>query len=752
MDKRFKAFNLNQDDITILTFKDVVTKAINQSLKYIKDSIKASSNQYLHQSYDVYVQENKKESFEKNIQTISRAIARDITEADSGVSQMLQALDKYVETYNNITSTKYERTQAEEHIEEYVKKINEEIFSETKYMVNQITEGIDYHVFHFETLIKIKQIGWKTLSQLYLSLKDNTSSDEPYVQGYLEFEIFRHEAMTNQKLWLTYSEIQKPLFEIINEGMETYDVHEIRTIANQTIDTILNNENYVKHVKMSTIQQEEPCYASATLYQDFYDVFNDLTYKVNSVPPIIGDSEDDIERLDEIIREVEVENGFDFTLEQKQAIYASCQHSVFSLTGYAGTGKSTSVKAIVRIYEKLGYAPDEIMGTSFTGLATYNLRQSVNLDASQCATMHRWIICNEFVPKNLRPVPSFEDVKLLIIDEFSMVGLELMKWALSHLKYNHDIRILFVGDIKQLPSITLGFAYDFVRSDIGQQIELTQVVRQGEDSIVPLMANKIRESRFHHTLADENYRGSHFRFLSRSEYDNMVHTTVKSYLAYERKYNSLSDIQIIANTNGLVMNINQHIQEQRLANETLTTHNYLQDLNGETKFYINDRIMIVKNMIIASENDKRLQIFNGAKGSIQDIELKNESESFLGIDREENHFFSNLKSITIQFDSDDLGTQTFKLQSDITKYMRLAYATTIHKAQGSTIPNVIMVVGRVNSNLNSTELIYTGLTRTSDTLTLISSANTIKKAVSLSGYANARTIYQDVIKSINQNQ
>ena len=63
MGKRFKAFNLNQDDITILTFKDVVTKAINQSLKYIKDSIKASSNQYLHQSYDVYVQENNKTGF-----------------------------------------------------------------------------------------------------------------------------------------------------------------------------------------------------------------------------------------------------------------------------------------------------------------------------------------------------------------------------------------------------------------------------------------------------------------------------------------------------------------------------------------------------------------------------------------------------------------------------------------------------------------------------------------------------------------
>ena len=123
----------------------------------------------------------------------------------------------------------------------------------------------------------------------------------------------------------------------------------------------------------------------------------------------------------------------------------------------------------------------------------------------------------------------------------------------------------------------------------------------------------------------------------------------------------------------------------------------------------------------------------------------------MGTDDEFSHRIGNLISITIAFDNDDLGTIEFELNSGITRHMKLAYATSIHKSQGSTISNVIMVVGRADG-LNSAELIYTGLTRTSNTLTLISSANIIKKAIDYSNYANARTIYQDVIKSINQHQ
>ena len=740
--------DLYDEKTQIIRFEHVVTNKINQLLNQIKKDIKQNTYTYLARYYAPYIESNKQEQFQKAINQFSNTIAKEITNGDSGISQLLQLVSKHVDKYNDISVSMADREYSEKEISENVAKINKEIKKTLNAFVSKVINGIGVQRFDFETLIDIKGVGWTTLSHLYLAIKDNSSADELYVQGYLEFEVFKYEANKSQKLWLTYSEIRKPLFELINEGIDSYDVHEVTQIANQTIDSILNNQTFVKHIKTSSINQKEPCYASATIYESFYYVFERLSNKIKTVSPLIGTSEEDTKHLDEVIKSVEDEKGFSFTIEQKQAIYASCQHSVFSLTGFAGTGKSTSVKAIMRIYEKLGFAPHEIMGTSFTGQATYNLRQSVGLDSKQCATMHRWIMCNLFVPKEFRPVPSFDDVKLVIIDEFSMVSLELVKWILSLLDNNENVRILFVGDVGQLPAIDLGFAYDFVQSEIGQQIELTQIVRQGEDSIVPKMANEVRFNRVHETLEDTGYKGKNFRFLSRVGQNDMTETASKSYIAFEKKHQDLSEIQVIANTINIVNSINEKTQFKRLENNLLTRENYLHNNLSDEYFYINDRVVVTKNMVI-NQKGKNIQVFNGAKGTIKHIELAN--NYFMGTDDEFSHRIGNLISITIAFDNDDLGTIEFELNSGITRHMKLAYATSIHKSQGSTISNVIMVVGRADG-LNSAELIYTGLTRTSNTLTLISSANIIKKAIDYSNYANARTIYQDVIKSINQHQ
>ena len=738
---------MNVAEFNALSFEKAVTNKINKTLNQLKDDIKNHMYSELSAEYISNIKSNRREDFNKSIKKIASSVAKDLTNSDSGISQVLQILDRYVETYNDISSSMSDRDEAEDKIIEHVNKINKDVYNKTRNYLETIKEGVGVKKFNFTSLLNIKGVGWKTLSDLYLAIDNNTSADIGYVQGYLEFEVFRREADNNQKLWLTYSEVRKPMLEIINEGIDSYDPHEITMIANDTIRKILDNETYVKHVKASSLSQDEPCYASATIYKNFYDTFELLDKKIKDVSPIIGNSEEDTKHLEDVIKEVEDENGFDFTIEQKQAIYASCQHSVFSLTGLAGTGKSTSVKAIVRIYEKLGIAPEQIIGTSFTGQATYNLRQSVNLESSQCATMHRWIMCNLYLPKNLRPVPSFDDVKLVIIDEFSMVSLDLILWVLTSLDENKDVRILFVGDVGQLPAIDLGFAYDFSQSEIGQQIELTRVVRQGEDSIVPKMANEVRESRVHDTLSDKDYRGKNFRFLSRVGQPEMIDTASKSYIAYERKHNDLSGIQIIANTVSIVTSVNENIQYKRLENDRLSRRNYLYNNLSDEYFFINDRVVVTKNMVVSSKGQPATQIFNGAKGTITDIELAN--NYFNDTDDDFSHYIGNLISLTIKFDSDDLGTIKFELDTGITKHLKLSYATTIHKSQGSTIPNVIMVVGRADM-LNSSELIYTGLTRTSNTLTLISSANIIKKAVSHSNYLNARTIYQDVVKQINQ--
>ena len=733
-------------EITPIHFRDLISNQINKSLNILKKEIKQQAYKALFAHYAKIANDNKKEVVHKSSNKFADHIAKELTNGDSGISQVLQVISKQMDIYNDITTTEEQRQKSKKLIESNIDKINSDVTIKVNTFLEKIKNSIDYQIFKFAQLTSLKGVGWKTISDLYLSVESNQSSDLDYVQGFLEYEIFLREANQNQCLWLTHNELVKPLTEIINDGLDTYDPHEVKRVANKTIDAVLNNETYVKKIRTSSIAQSEPSYASNIIYNQFYQFFEQISERVKKVEPLFN-VDDDTSILDSIIKEVEEENGFDFTIQQKQAIYASCQHSIFSLTGLAGTGKSTAVKAITRIYEKLGFMENEIFGTSFTGQATYNLRQSVGLASSQCATMHRWLMCNQFLSKEHLPVPSADDVKVIIIDEFSMVEVDLINKTLNMLKDNQKVRIIFVGDIGQLPSINVGFAYDFTESEIGQQIELTDIVRQGSDSIIPEMANDVRSGIDHNTLSDEMYRGQNFRFLSRIGQSKMIETATKAYTSYEtRGIGKLEDVQIIANTNNIVNNINQEVQASRLRSECLSRDNFLYNDLSDEFFYINDRVIIVKNTVKHVDGENKT-IFNGAKGNIIDIEFRNLNP--FSEDTHETHTIGDLISITIQFDSDELGTIKFDSEDGITRYMKLAYATSIHKSQGSTIKNVIMVVGRADM-LNSAQLIYTGMTRTSNTLTLVSSANTIKSAIQYDAYAKARTIYQDVIKELNQ--
>ena len=244
---------MNVAEFNALSFEKAVTNKINKTLNQLKDDIKNHMYSELSVEYISNIKSNRREDFNKSIKKIASSVAKDLTNSDSGISQVLQILDRYVETYNDISSSMSDRDEAEDKIIEHVNKINKDVYNKTRNYLETIKEGVGVKKFNFTSLLNIKGVGWKTLSDLYLAIDNNTSADIGYVQGYLEFEVFRREADNNQKLWLTYSEVRKPMLEIINEGIDSYDPHEITMIANDTIRKILDNETYVKHVKASSL-------------------------------------------------------------------------------------------------------------------------------------------------------------------------------------------------------------------------------------------------------------------------------------------------------------------------------------------------------------------------------------------------------------------------------------------------------------------------------------------------------------------
>ena len=746
------------DGIKTITFDDVKSTRMNKTLNNLKKNAFMYINQRLLEYYEPLAKADTLKELEQSIRRIADAIARDITDGNSSVSQKMFAITKNMEVCLGSQYSQEEQNKARGKVDDLIKKINETLEDDMITSMIVIKDYIHEKTFDPKVITTIKGVGWKTASNLYLALDGNSSADIPYVKVYLQYEVFEDEATRKQRLWLTHDEISKRLKQVINDGIDTYDVHEVKSMFDKVIDKVLNDKDIVTKVKLSSLGINEPAYASTLYYKQFYELFDSLNKRIHESDSLVSDDYVRDGSLDGIIHEVEEELGFEFTIEQKQAIYASCQNSVFLLTGLAGTGKSTSVKAIIRIYEKLGYPPSSILGTSFTGQATYNLRQSVDLLPTQCATAHRWLACNKYLPSDVElNVPRFKEVKLLVIDEFSMVSLDLMNQILNGLKENEDVKILFVGDIGQIPSIDVGFAYDFLMSEIGQQIELKEVVRQKSDSIVPEIANEVREGQIHSVLLNENYKGKNFRFISKVGVEFMAYQAMKAFMSYESKYaENIQDMQILTNTLRIANQINDYIQNERSKKGKLDNYRYMYDPNLDRYFHVNDRIVIRRNINVLDEDDETKIVFNGAKGYIKSIEFDVDPEQlalmYQNVFTEEtaSHELANVKSVEIQFDNDDLGLIRFDANTGITRDISLAYATTIHKSQGSTHEHTILVVGRAEM-LNSSQLIYTGITRTSKTLTLISSPNIIKDSVSVNAYRNARTLYQDIIKSINKN-
>lgn len=730
-----------QTNIQPITLTDVEEKNHNKILKHSQKVIFAYTNDTLMQYFLPIIDKESENKVIKVTKRFSNSIASDLTNGDSEVSQMFLYIEKLKDKSNDLTLTQNERDLAHKEIIQNLDNINKRIDTNVFKFIKTVKSSIYQNKFDFKRLLKIKNVGWTSLSDLYLSIKGNVSSDVPYVQAFLQYEIFEKEANSYQKLWLTQKEIRRELYDLILNGLiesqNELSIHEKSQEIERVIDVVLNDETMVRKIELSSLQTGEPAYASEYYFTELLRFFKLIQHRIKHTKPLMSNKDVEDGRIDDIIKRVENEKDIVFTLEQRQGIYASCQNSVFTLTGFAGTGKSTSVKAIINMYEQKGYIPHHIFGTSFTGQATYNLRQSVDLEPTQCATMHRWIACNNFLPKEAMPMASFDDVKLVIIDEFSMVSLELINDVLYSLKDNEDVNILFVGDIEQLPSIDVGFAIDFIKSEISQRIELQQVVRQGEDSIIPQMANEVREGRTHPTLIDPTYRGKNFRFISEIGRTNMINRTVNAISSYEkREVGELSGIQAISNTNSVINEINEKVQAFRLEDGRLNKDVYYRDEYKNMSVYLGDRVIVKHNITI----DENKTVFNGAKGVVIDM-------NFLYDDH--THMLGELASITIEFDSDELGVITFEPETNITGHLALCYATTIHKSQGSTIENVIMVLGRAD-NMNTRQLLYTGLTRTSDTLTLISSPNVISQAVEYDAYRNARTIYQDVLKELNR--
>ena len=397
----------------------------------------------------------------------------------------------------------------------------------------------------------------------------------------------------------------------------------------------------------------------------------------------------DAPKLESIIEQVEQDLGICYDHIQKKAICDAINHKVFILTGGPGTGKTTVINGIIATYaalHKLDLSKKQelpILLAAPTGRAARRMNELTGLPS---ATIHRHLGMTG--DDDTSHLDDYLDADFIIVDEFSMVDTWLANQLLSNISSNS--KILIVGDADQLPSVSPGQVLaDLLKIRLLPQTKLTKIYRQGEDSTIVTLASQIQQgilpADFTEKKADRSY------FEASSEYiPDMIKKIVAAAI---RSGIPAQDVQVLApmyRGPAGIDQINQLMQDLINPSE-----------KDQLVFEAPDCQYRQGDKVIHLVNDAESNVFNGDLGYITDLLPGKYTDS-------------KQDELTINFDGNEIVYQ----RSEWYK-IRLAYAMSIHKSQGSEFPVVILPITRSSHRMLQRNLVYTAITRAKSKLILL---------------------------------
>jgi len=395
------------------------------------------------------------------------------------------------------------------------------------------------------------------------------------------------------------------------------------------------------------------------------------------------------EIIQEQIATVEEELGIQYDTIQKQAICDAIQNKVFILTGGPGTGKTTVINGIIAVYallegldlRKKSNLP--ILLAAPTGRAARRMNELTGLPS---ATIHRHLGMTG--DDDTSHLEDYLDADFIIVDEFSMVDTWLANQLFSNI--SSTSKILIVGDSDQLPSVSPGQVLaDLLQIPSIPQTRLEQIYRQSEESTIVTLASQIRQGILPADFTQKKADRSYFEIAS-----NQIPVTIEKILdAAIRSGIPARDIQVLApmyrGAAGIDA-INQLMQELL---------NPLQ--KGQISFEASQFQYRSGDKVIHLVNDAEVNVFNGDLGYITDLIPAKYTES-------------KQDEMMIDFD----GNEVVYPRNEWYK-IRLAYAMSIHKSQGSEFPVVFLPITSASKRMLERNLIYTAITRAKSKLILL---------------------------------
>ncbi|MGL4108957.1 SF1B family DNA helicase RecD2 [Clostridium sp. LP20] len=397
-----------------------------------------------------------------------------------------------------------------------------------------------------------------------------------------------------------------------------------------------------------------------------------------------------------------------FAKSQKEAIIGAFTDGIEIITGGPGTGKTTIIKCIIDIYENQGM---KVLLAAPTGRAAKRMTESTGRESK---TIHRLLDIGAGEEDVLLGGEIDEplDGDVVIIDEASMIDIFLMYNLLKAIKVG--TRLIIVGDVDQLPSVGSGNVLkDFINSGLIKVVRLQEIFRQGAESLIITNAHRINSGEMPYL----NQKNKDFYFIKEENIDSILAIVLdlvnRRLPNFNNKWDRRRDIQVLSPMKkGLlgVLNLNERLQEI---------------LNPPSK---SKKEKKQKNLILR-EGDKVMQTKNNyslkwtsitGRGDIEGEGVFNGDMGFIhSIDEGE-------RSLTVIFDDE----RKVKYDTESMDELDLAYAITIHKSQGSEFKVVIIPSYMGSPFLMNRNLLYTGITRAKELVTVVGYPRALQYMVS----------------------
>lgn len=389
-------------------------------------------------------------------------------------------------------------------------------------------------------------------------------------------------------------------------------------------------------------------------------------------------------KIERFIKQYELREGIRLADEQKQAVVSLMSRNLLVLTGGPGVGKTTSVKAVIGVYEML-YPNEEILLASPTGKASRRLSEVTGKEAS---TTHRLLGFSPEMPGPTYNKDNTLPCGLLVVDEFSMSGVTMAKLIFDAV--SAGTRVLLVGDADQLPSVEPGNVLKDLLAAGVPSVRLEKVFRQASQSQIITGAHKINSGQ---AFYPDQSRGD-FYFIEKESPDEIARMIVGCVSRLLKLGYTMDDIQVLSPMkNGPVGTIMLNRLLQERLNPAKTGKREI--VRGDTAFRVCDRVICIRNNYEKGETG----VFNGETGIVNRMQKDQDGE---------------ITSLVVQFDQGEVEYSKKELYD-----LELAYAITAHKSQGSEFKAVVLPLTTSHYVMLARKLIYTAVTRAKERVVLV---------------------------------